>query len=447
MSAAGPHVPDALSNIATLANDRPRLAAALAELFPDAVRRQSVESVARIEVRGGRRAALTRLAGIDPVAYAATRNHVDGAVTRLSPWIRHGVLSIAEVRDHALARVRVPEDATKLVDELGWRDYWQQVYAALGPAVARDVEPPAAIRRGTPPLSGVPEDVLAGSTGSACIDAFVRRLHETGWLHNHERMWLASWIVHVRGVHWLAGADWFLEHLLDGDPASNHLSWQWVAGTFSAKPYIFNRANLESFTSGVHCAPCPLLGRCDVEGSYEELATRLFSSAPATRGPLRIPPAPPWRPGTRGEQPRRPLVWLTLDALADTSPAAAAHPQSPRIFVFDQGWLAAERPTLKRLAFIAECLAEVGEIEVQRGDPAVILPARSRELGCDGVALADTPCPRVRRQAEAIAAAAPVSVEPWPAFCRRDRVRDLGRFSRYWSQVGRSALEPTASPR
>jgi deoxyribodipyrimidine photo-lyase len=435
-----------LADIASLAGDRPALVASLAALFPESVRQQSVDAVARMEVRGGRRAAVARLAGIDPVAYATTRNHVGGAVTRLSPWIRHGVLSIAEVRDHALARVRVPEDATKLVSELGWRDYWQQVYAALGPGIGRDIEPPAARRRGAPPLDRMPADVLEAATGMACVDAFVRRLHDTGWLHNHERMWLASWLVHVRGVRWQAGADWFLEHLLDADPASNHLSWQWVAGTFSAKPYIFNRENLEAFTAGVHCGPCPVRGHCDVEGTYDDLAARLFESGnhPQSRPPLRIPPAPPWRPGNGAAAPHRPLVWITLDALAEAGPAAAAHPDAPRVFVFDPAWLAAERPTLKRLAFIAECLAEVPGVEILRGDPVTLLAERARAHACDRVALADTPCPRVRGQAEALAATLPVTVAAWPPFCRRRGVRDLGRFSRYWSQVGGSALVPTS---
>ncbi|MFM9059444.1 MAG: FAD-binding domain-containing protein, partial [Planctomycetaceae bacterium] len=257
-----------LAQLVATPPDRAALVTRLAALFPEADRVQCVESVAGMAVRGGRRAALERLATVDPVAYATTRNHVGGAVTRLSPWIRHGVLSLAEVRDHALARVRVPQDATKLVSELGWRDYWRQVHAAIGPAIDADIEPPAARRRGGWPLDRVPDDVLAAATGLACIDAFVRRLHETGWLHNHERMWLASWLVHARGVRWQAGAAWFLEHLLDADPASNHLSWQWIAGTFAAKPYIFNRENLETFTGNAHCAGCPVRGRCDVEGTY-----------------------------------------------------------------------------------------------------------------------------------------------------------------------------------
>ncbi|MFM7107621.1 MAG: FAD-binding domain-containing protein, partial [Planctomycetaceae bacterium] len=241
------------------------LTAALAAAFPDASDPRSAPEVGATP-RGGRSAAVEALATIDPVTYARTRNHVDGAVTGLSPWIRHGVLSLAEVRDSALARVDVPAQAEKFVSELGWRDYWRQVHAALGDGIGVDVEPPAAMPRRAATLDEVPDDVLDAATGMRCIDAFVRKLHDTGRLHNHERMWLASWLVHVRGVRWRAGADWFVRHLLDGDPASNHLSWQWVAGTFAAKPWIFNRENLETWTSGAHCRPCPLLGRCDVEG-------------------------------------------------------------------------------------------------------------------------------------------------------------------------------------
>jgi deoxyribodipyrimidine photo-lyase len=433
---------------ADLADDarrcRSELVARLAEIFPAAVGHDPVAETAHVTARGGRAAALAQLATLDPAAYARTRNHVEGAVSRLSPWIRHGVLSLAEVRDAALARVDRPEDAEKLISELGWRDYWRQVQSALGDRIRADVEPPARAPRTGPQLDHVPSDVRNASTGMACIDAFVHRLHDTGWLHNHERMWLASWLVHVRGVHWLAGADWFLEHLLDADPASNHLSWQWVAGTFSAKPYLFNRENLERYTSAYHCRPCPLLGRCDVEGAYEALDARLFAPPPAAaRPPLRIRPAAPWSPVAAS--PRRPLVWLTLDSAAPTGPAAAAWPEAPRLFVIDRAWLAAERPTLKRLAFLFECLADVPGIEIRVGDPAAILPTRAAALGCDAVAVAESPCPLVRRAATAIAAALPLVVAAWPPFCDRSRVDDLGRFSRYWQRVSRSALRPTAT--
>lgn len=391
--------------------------------------------------RGGREAALARLDAIDPGAYAHSRNHVTGAVTRLSPWIRHGVLSLAEVRDTALARVARPEEAEKLVSELAWRDYWIQVHATLGDAIGRDIEP---MPRRSRVVDRVPDDVLEARTGMRCMDDFASRLHHTGWLHNHERMWLASWLVHVRGLDWRAGADWFLEHLLDGDPASNHLSWQWVAGTFAARPYLFNRENLERYTSGIHCRECPLLGRCDVEGGYDELAARLLvpESGSPPRDALRIQPAPAWRAAST-RTPRRPLVWLTIDSASNAAPAAVRHPGSPRLFVVDPSWLADERPSLKRLAFLFECLADVPGVEIRIGDPADVVPVGVAAHGCDGVAVADTPCPRVRRAAAAIARQVPVEVVERPAFCDRSRVSDLGRFSRYWRQIARSALRPT----
>jgi deoxyribodipyrimidine photo-lyase len=419
------------------------LAAGLAAAFPECVVPDTDDRAISALPRGGREAALEALATIDPVAYARSRNHVDGAVTGLSPWIRHGVVSPAEVRDAALARVARPEEAEKLVSELAWRDYWRRVHAALGDRIGEDIEPAAAVPSRPDRLDEVPADVLAAATGMRCIDAFVRKLHDTGRLHNHERMWLASWLVHVRRVRWRAGADWFLRHLLDGDPASNHLSWQWVAGTFAAKPYLFNRENLETYTSGAHCGPCPLLGACDVEGSYDELAVRLFAATAVERPPLRIPPAPEWH-STGRDAPARPLVWLTLDSASSTSPAAAAHPDRPRLFVIDPAWLAAERPTLKRLLFLFECLADVPDLAIAVGDPRVVVPARVRAAACDGVAVADTPCPRVRNAARSIAAVTPLAIHHWPALCAPGRIDDLGRFSRFWNRVRGTALRPTA---
>jgi deoxyribodipyrimidine photo-lyase len=255
--------------------DRDELVAYLREQFPAAAAIDDAVSA----TRGGRRAADSALARVDPRAYAATRNALNGAVTRLAPYIRHGVLSLAEVRDAALASVRRSADAAKLISELGWRDYLQRVYAALGDEIWRDREP---LKTGHSPRSyadTLPADIAEGSTGLACIDAFSAELRTTGYLHNHARMWLAAYIVHWRRVRWQAGARWFLEHLLDGDPASNNLSWQWVASTFSHKPYFFNRENLERYTDGVYCRACPLYGHCVFEGRYEEIEARLFPAA------------------------------------------------------------------------------------------------------------------------------------------------------------------------
>jgi deoxyribodipyrimidine photo-lyase len=94
----------------------------------------------------------------------------------------------------------------------------------------------------------------------------VHALYATGMLHNHARMWLASYVVHLRKVHWRVAADWLYGHLLDGDLASNHLSWQWVAGTGSSKPYLFNADNVARYAPESWHSPGSV-----IDTSYEAL--------------------------------------------------------------------------------------------------------------------------------------------------------------------------------
>ncbi|BAZ05954.1 FAD-binding domain-containing protein [Calothrix sp. NIES-3974] len=244
----------------------------LREQFPDAVRNDDHVS----PIHGGYKIARQRLQKVDPVKYAKTRNFLNGAVTRLSPYLRHGVLSLREVRDFVLERVNHDDEAMKLINELGWRDYWQRLYFKLADKIWENQEDYKTGFASSEYAPELPDDIRNGTTGLVCIDAFRQELYTTGYLHNHIRMWLAAYIVHWRRVAWQAGARWFLEHLLDGDPASNNLSWQWVASTFSHKPYFFNRENLQRYTEGLYCQGCPLLGQCDFEGSYEELTIKLF---------------------------------------------------------------------------------------------------------------------------------------------------------------------------
>ncbi|WP_414526987.1 FAD-binding domain-containing protein [Nodularia chucula] len=261
--------------------NRDELIAYLREQFPNAVERDDHIS----ETVGGRKAAEKALQKVNPVAYAKTRNSLTGAVTRLSPYIRYGVLSLREIKDYVLEKVQDPNDASKLINELGWRDYWQRLYVKLGDRIWEDQEE---YKTGYTPkdyADKLPADITAGTTGMVCIDNFSHELRQTGYLHNHIRMWLAAYIVHWRRIRWQAGAKWFLEHLLDGDPASNNMSWQWVASTFSHKPYFFNRENLERYTKGVYCRQCPLYGHCDFEGSYEQLEQRLFPQGEFTQKP------------------------------------------------------------------------------------------------------------------------------------------------------------------
>jgi len=255
----------------TLEREHEALAEQLKGLFPQAAARD--DQVA--ETPGGRRAGLAKMHAVEPGRYGKTRNHIHGAVTRLSPYLRHGALSLAEVRDHVL-ETSSAKAGYKLIQELAWRDYWQRVYAEIGDLVWEDQEAP---KTGLDPEDyddQLPEELPAGETGLACMDGFAKELAQTGYLHNHARMWVAAYVIHYLRVKWQAGAAWFLTHLLDGDPASNNLSWQWVGSYFAHKPYIFNKWNIEKYTDGLYCKTCPRRSDCPFDESYEALNDRLF---------------------------------------------------------------------------------------------------------------------------------------------------------------------------
>ena len=260
---------------------RSELNALLQQEFPEAEGELS-------PIRGGRKAAEMRLSKVDPSRYGRSRNHLSGAVTRLSPYIRHGVFTLVEVRDAVFRRLRSRDDGAKLINELGWRDFWQRMWLDLGDDIHEGQEDYKTGHAASAYQRELPDDLRQGRTGLACMDGFREELVTTGWLHNHARMWLAAYVVHWRRVHWRAGAEWFLEHLLDGDPASNHLSWQWVASCFSHKPYFFNRDNLERYSNGSYCRECSHANRCPFEGSYEQLENQLFAvTAPVRNVPAR----------------------------------------------------------------------------------------------------------------------------------------------------------------
>jgi deoxyribodipyrimidine photo-lyase len=164
--------------------------------------------------------------------------------------------------------------ATKLIQELAWRDFWQRVAASHPNWLWTDVEPYKTGFIANDYSGFLPEDILTGNTKVSCINTFIKELINTGYVHNHARMYLASYIVHFRRIKWQIGAAWFLKHLIDGDEASNNFSWQWIASTFSNKPYIFNLENVNKyFGSYVDTSP---QNNFILDKSYERLAVDLF---------------------------------------------------------------------------------------------------------------------------------------------------------------------------
>ena len=229
-------------------------------------------------------AAQARLDAVDPQAYARSRNHLDGAVTRLSPYLTHGLLTLPEAYQRINARTPL-EPQGKLVFEFGWREYHHHVWAHLGERIQQSRH--TGLHGDASYADQVPEDVRHAATGIPAVDEAVRALYATGYLHNHARMWLASYLVHIRKVYWHAGARWMIAHLLDGDLASNHLSWQWVAGTGSTKPYLFNADNVARYAPEPWHSPGTA-----IDTSYEALdeiarsPKSLLTRAPSQRSAL-----------------------------------------------------------------------------------------------------------------------------------------------------------------
>ncbi|MCR2745030.1 FAD-binding domain-containing protein [Limnobacter parvus] len=229
--------------------------------MPKPDKRQMMQYETTIKYEPNRQAALDVLAAIDPLQYSRSRNFLDGAVTGLSPWITHGYINVREATQVLMKKHRLSfED--KLIFEFAWREFFKHAHGELGIGILSDVRRPVWSGRYNHQL---PDDIQEGRTGVEAIDAGVALLYKTGYLHNHVRMWIASYVVHMRKVHWKVGADWMYAHLLDGDLASNHLSWQWVAGTFSHKPYVFNADNVKKFAPKWDCRGTV------IDSDYEDL--------------------------------------------------------------------------------------------------------------------------------------------------------------------------------
>lgn len=208
-----------------------------------------------------RAAGLARLQAFLPHAgraYADRRNLDLGPqdrsnISALSPWLRRRMITEEEVVA-AVLRHHSAAAAEKLIQEVAWRTYWKG-WLELRPAMlerfnAERITLKAQLERDRA-LSVRFARAVDGATGIACFDAWLEELRTTGWLHNHARMWFASIWIFTLGLPWQLGADFFYKHLLDADPASNTLSWRWVAGLHTqGKHYLARAENIERNTRG-----------------------------------------------------------------------------------------------------------------------------------------------------------------------------------------------------
>ncbi|MBK9164723.1 MAG: deoxyribodipyrimidine photolyase [Acidobacteria bacterium] len=186
---------------------------------------------------------LDRVERIDPVRYAQSRNYIDGAVTRLSPYISRGVISTKYVLARTLERGYEPRRIEKFIQELAWREYYQRTWQVKGCEIDRDLR----FRQQSVANNAVPRAITEAATGIDAVDIAINELYETGYMHNHARMYTAAIACNIGRSHWREPARWMYYHLLDGDWASNAISWQWVAGAASSKKYYANQENINRY--------------------------------------------------------------------------------------------------------------------------------------------------------------------------------------------------------
>jgi deoxyribodipyrimidine photo-lyase len=235
----------------------------------------------RVDWTPTRAAGLARLEAFLPHAgraYARDRNVDRGPedranVSALSPWIRRRLVTEEEVIAAVMKRHSFAA-AEKFIQEVFWRSYWKG-WLEMRPGVLHRFDAERKTLRDAWAGDKRLGRAMEGKTGIACFDAWVRELVEIGWVHNHARMWFASIWIYTLRLPWQLGADFFYKHLLDVDPASNTLSWRWVAGLHTrGKHYLARASNIRDNTGG----------RFDPAGQLDERAAPLSEDF--------VPPSP-----------------------------------------------------------------------------------------------------------------------------------------------------------
>mgnify|MGYP001821099751 FL=1 len=190
--------------------------------------------------------------------YSAQRNFDFGPdrrdnVSGLSAFIRHRLIHEGELLDATLQRHSLAA-ASKFVEEIFWRAYfkgWLEHHPTVWLDYRSVVQAQVESLEGNSSLGERYDRAIHARTGVDCFDAWVDELKSTGYLHNHARMWFASIWVYTLELPWQLGADFFFRYLVDGDPASNILSWRWVCGLHTkGKTYLARVSNIASYTGG-----------------------------------------------------------------------------------------------------------------------------------------------------------------------------------------------------
>ncbi|MDC0896234.1 FAD-binding domain-containing protein [Candidatus Pelagibacter sp.] len=185
--------------------------------------------------------------------YSKLRNFDFGPDNRsniscLSPYITHGIVNELEVIDKSLKKFSFSKNE-KFIQEVLWRVYWKG-WLELRPNVWSDYLVELNNLRNEFKSNQNYLNAIEGKTNIECFNQWGKELKENNYLHNHTRMWFASIWIFTLELPWQLGAEFFLQHLYDGDAASNTLGWRWVAGVQTqGKHYLASEWNIKKFTN------------------------------------------------------------------------------------------------------------------------------------------------------------------------------------------------------
>ena len=185
--------------------------------------------------------------------YSKLRNFDFGPENRtnisgLSPYITHGVINEKEVIEKSLSKFSFSKNE-KFIQEVLWRTYWKG-WLELRPNVWTDYVAELNKIREEYKDNQNYKNAIDGKTNIECFNYWVTELKENNYLHNHTRMWFASIWIFTLELPWQLGAEFFMQHLYDGDSASNTLGWRWVAGIQTqGKHYLASEWNIKKFTN------------------------------------------------------------------------------------------------------------------------------------------------------------------------------------------------------
>ena len=185
--------------------------------------------------------------------YSKLRNFDFGPEKRsniscLSPYITHGIINEKEVIQKALSKFSFSKNE-KFIQEVLWRTYWKG-WLELRPNVWTDYLAELNQMKNEFQNNQNYLSAIDGKTDIECFNAWVNELKDNNYLHNHTRMWFASIWIFTLELPWQLGAEFFMQHLYDGDAASNTLGWRWVAGVQTqGKHYLASEWNIKKFTN------------------------------------------------------------------------------------------------------------------------------------------------------------------------------------------------------